>query len=378
MSAVVINEIGKEFFSIRSPEEDFHRNIYIKRFQGNGSKVNMIFDPGTKVDIPNLMEAADRLIGGLQNIHLIFLSHQDPDVSSNTPALLQIAPSSLVIASIDTWRLVKMYGIHESRFRAFEGFRSSWVNVKKTGHRIQFVSARFCHFRGALMCYDPESGVLFTGDFLGGTDSRTSPGAWADESSWEGISLFHQIYMPSSKAVKASLNRIARLNPMPDVIAPQHGDPIRGDLIPEFISRLGDLKVGLDLLDQAEPQKELAVVALNTFLDSLKDLYPEVHSNLLKAMASPQGFTTYFNFTAGTLTEMKVGVSESLAFFWKLLEQTVAEELLGNIHLMLSSALDQFSIPNPKQYAVTGGDIVEMVSTSEADLPLADTLDLGG
>jgi glyoxylase-like metal-dependent hydrolase (beta-lactamase superfamily II) len=377
MSGVVIHEVSKEFFSIRSPEEDFHRNIHIKRFRGNGAQVNMIFDPGTKVDIPNLMEAADQLIGGLQNIHLIFLSHQDPDVSSNTPALLQIAPSSLVIASIDTWRLVKMYGIHESRFRPFEGFRSSWVNVKKTGHRVQFLSARFCHFRGALMCYDPESGVLFTGDFLGGTDSRTSEGIWADEDSWEGISLFHQIYMPSSKAVKASLDRIARLNPMPDVIAPQHGDPIRGDLVPEFISRLGSLKVGLDLLDEGEPQKELAVVALNAFLDSLKELYPAVHGEVLKALERPQGFTTFFNFTAGTLTEMKVGIPESMAFFWKLLEQSVPVELHGNIQVMLTSSLDQFSLPSPRQFASAGGEGGEMLEASDAGLPLADTLDLG-
>lgn len=377
MSGVVITEVGKEFFSIRSPEEDFHRNIYIKRFRGNGAKVNMIFDPGTKVDIPNLMEAADRLIGGLQNIHLIFLSHQDPDVSSNTPALLQIAPSSLVLASIDTWRLVKMYGIHESRFRPFEGFRSSWVNVKKTGHRIQFVSARFCHFRGALMCFDPESGVLFTGDFLGGTDSRSSQGIWADEGSWEGVSLFHQIYMPSSKAVKASLDRIARLNPMPDVIAPQHGDPLRGDLIPEFISRLGSLKVGLDLLDDGEPQKELAVVALNAFLDSLKDLYPGVHAEVLQAMERPQGFTTFFNFTSGTLTELKLGLAESLAFFWKLLESAVPAELLGNVQVMLTSSLDQFSLPNPGQSASVGGDTVEVEEASGSGLPIADTLDLG-
>ena len=377
MAGVVINEVGKEFFSIRSPEEDFHRNIYIKRFVGNGAKVNMIFDPGTKVDIPNLMEAADHLIGGLQNIHLIFLSHQDPDVSSNTPALLQIAPSSLVIASIDTWRLVKMYGIHESRFRAFEGFKSSSVNVKATGHRVQFVSARYCHFRGGLMCYDPESGVLFTGDFLGGTDSRTSDGIWADESSWDGISLFHQIYMPSSKAMKDSLDRIARLNPMPDVIAPQHGDPFRGDLIPEFISRLGSLKVGLDLLDATEPQNELAVIALNAFLDSLKDLYPQVHGEVLTALDRPQGFTTFFNFTAGTLTEIKVGIPEALVFLWKILQQAVPTELQGNILVMLTSSLDQFSLPNPWQQGSISGDPVEMEESSGSSLPMADTLDLG-
>jgi hypothetical protein len=177
--------------------------------------------------------------------------------------------------------------------------------------------------------------------------------------------------------VKASLDRIARLNPMPDVIAPQHGDPIRGDLVPEFISRLGSLKVGLDLLDEGEPQKELAVVALNAFLDSLKELYPAVHGEVLKALERPQGFTTFFNFTAGTLTEMKVGIPESMAFFWKLLEQSVPVELHGNIQVMLTSSLDQFSLPSPRQFASAGGEGGEMLEASDAGLPLADTLDLG-
>ena len=190
----IISEVGKNFILMRSPEEDFHRNIYLKKFIQDGQLVSsMIFDPGTKLDMADLMVFLKDQIGGLENLEMIFLSHQDPDLTSNTPMVMANAKKSLLITSVDTWRLVKMYGIPQNRVFTTESFDSDTVNVKKTPLKIQFIPAPFCHFKGAMMTYDHESRVLFTGDFFSGVNSQTDDAIYATlrmlELIYDGIDL---------------------------------------------------------------------------------------------------------------------------------------------------------------------------------------------
>ena len=47
----------------------------IQKFVGSdGSQVNMIFDPGTKLDIGIVAKTLRDLIGGIQNINIIFIN----------------------------------------------------------------------------------------------------------------------------------------------------------------------------------------------------------------------------------------------------------------------------------------------------------------
>ena len=64
-------EISKNFFLYRSPEKDFHRNIYLKKFSGNGQVSYMIFDPGTESDVGNIFDGFGKIMGGINNINLI-------------------------------------------------------------------------------------------------------------------------------------------------------------------------------------------------------------------------------------------------------------------------------------------------------------------
>ncbi len=203
MNGTVITEIGEEFYHFKSSESDLYRNIYLKRFLGaDGSPVNMIMDPGTSMDVPVLAEAMNKPIGGTKNIDLIFLSHQDPDVASNAHFLLASSPDAQVVTSVDTFRLVRMYGIPEKNFFLIDNFNNRIPEKLKQKTEISFISAEFCHFKGAMMFHDHQSRIVFSGDFLGGMNSRHGEGIYASEESFSGISLFHQIYMPSNTAVK--------------------------------------------------------------------------------------------------------------------------------------------------------------------------------
>src|SRR5690606_4685038 len=82
-----------------------------------------------------------------------------------------------------------------------------------TGHRVVPVPSPFCHFRGAVMMYDPETRVLFSGDLFGGLTDAQAQGLWADESDWPGMRAFHQLYMPTNTALARTVQAIRALQP---------------------------------------------------------------------------------------------------------------------------------------------------------------------
>ncbi len=345
-----IYEIGKGFYLVRSDEKDFHRNIYFKRFSNDkGKAINMVMDPGTKKDLPNLILATKKLFGGIQNTHLIFLSHQDPDLTSVVPALLATAPKAKIFASIDTWRLLKMYGgIPEDRFMAIEDFKGDILNIKATGHKIRFVNATYCHFRGAMMFYDLETKILFTGDFFAGVDTRKDgEGVYATEESWDGISLFHEIYMPSTRALQETINRITLLEPFPDIIAPQHGDVIKGGLLLDFISRLYNLEVGIELLEKDTPEKDLTILAINEFLDKMKSVDPSFHKKLIEKLKVAKDFTPPFVFSGDVITDLKLSTTEAIKAIWNMADFLYSGENIEEIRTYFLSALDQYNVDHP-------------------------------
>ncbi len=344
-----LHEIGKEFYLLRSEEPEFHRNIYFKRFIGHdGSRVNMVMDPGTKLDLSRVIAAANHLFGGLQNLDIIFVSHQDPDLTSNLDAILTAAPKALLLASIDTWRLIHMYGLPDNRFKAIEDFRTDTLKIRKTGHLIKFVPAYYCHFRGAMMVYDYESRVLFTGDFMSGTDTRKGEGIYANEDSWPGIALFHSIYMPTNVVVRATIDRIGMLDPFPQVIAPQHGDVIKGEYVYDFLTRLMELDVGLDLIEKEKPEKETLIIAVNEFLEKLKSSDPGSYKFVLSRLKEPGKFTTPFYVPADIVVDVKVDVNDALRYLWYIIETKIEDISVQNAaKKMLLATLKQYNIKMP-------------------------------
>lgn len=340
-------EIGREFYLIRTPEKDLHRNIYVKRFIGQNNKVNMLFDPGTKLDTELLASALEKLIGGIQNVDIVFLSHQDPDVASNINVVLANAPHAVIAASTDTLRLIKMLGIPERNLYAIESSSSEYLIINKTGHKIQFLPAYFCHFRGAMMMYDYESKVLFSGDFLAGVNSRKGEGIHADDTSFNGIAFFHEIYMPSKKALQQTVDRITSLTPTPDVIAPQHGDVIAGRFVEDFLARISMLEVGLEIIKERKPMKDIVIVALNRLLDYLLQEESELHSKLLNKLSNPDEFTTVFQISNNSVIDIKVGPNNAVIHMWNSLEQLIPADKLNMIRIKYAEILDNYGLSLP-------------------------------
>ncbi len=270
-------EIAPDTFWVgkRDPGNIFYANPYLRRFRGTDPKTgrpnefNLLIDPGSSSDFAQVSTKVTSLIGGLDRLSAVFINHQDPDVGSSASIIsARYAPKAGILCSEDTWRLIVHQNLPRGRFIATEKF-SHGLNVP-TGHRLLPVPSPFCHFRGAVMLYDPQTRVLFTGDLFGGVTDVNAQGLWADESDWTGIRAFHQIYMPVNLALQRVVAVIRKLEPAVEIIAPQHGRLIRGPLIQTFLDRMEKLPVGLDIMDEAQDRSHLQ--AWNVVLERVMTL----------------------------------------------------------------------------------------------------------
>jgi serine/threonine-protein kinase len=259
----------------RPPGEIFYANPYLRVSEGNGQKFHLLIDPGSSRDVGVVQAKCSRVLRNeLQDIGAIFVNHQDPDVGSSIGVLLgKTIPGAHVMCSEDTWRLIQYYNVPRERFIALEKFPNGFD--LPTGETLVPVPSPFCHFVGAIMLYDPVSRVLFSGDLFGGLTARDAQGLWADESDWVGMRAFHQIYMPTNRALKLAINTIRNIKGGVDIIAPQHGRLIRGPYVKMFMERLENLPVGLDILSdrQATPEELRAWnTVLKRVMNTAKDL----------------------------------------------------------------------------------------------------------
>ncbi|WP_338869075.1 hypothetical protein [Myxococcus stipitatus] len=294
---IVPVEIAPETFWVgkREPGNIFYANPYLRRFRGTDAKTqrasefNLLIDPGSSSDFSTIHTKVTSLIGGMERLSALFINHQDPDVGSSASIIsARYAPRAGLLCSEDTWRLIVHQNLPRNRFIPTEKFAQG-LSVP-TGHKLLPVPSPFCHFRGAVMLYDPQTRVLFTGDLFGGLTDANARGLWAEESDWAGIRAFHQIYMPVNAALARAVATIRKLTPAVEIIAPQHGRVIRGPLVQQFLERMERLQVGLDIMDEAQDRTHLQ--AWNSVVD--------------RVLALARGYL-------GDSVDVKLGASEDLA-----------------------------------------------------------------
>ncbi len=227
--------------------------------QGEGVQSNQFLlvsaDTGAILD-PGGNLAYNPLYLGMQQhfpphkLAAILASHADPDI----------------IASLDRWMTATEAPIYISRL--WERFaphfckpgktRGRVVGLADAGERLRLgatnatrfeiwaLPAHFLHAEGNFQFYDPVSRILFSGDLgasLGaGLDASRPVTDLRDHIRFmEG---FHRRYMVSNKVLRWWTSMVEGL-PI-DMIAPQHGAPIAGPAVRQFIDWIRDLECGID------------------------------------------------------------------------------------------------------------------------------------
>lgn len=298
-------------------------NVYLRSFRGANKTTNMIIDPGPPVLFDEINERAKEVAGESRKIQMAYINHQDPDVGTNAIYFQKQNPRMTVITTEDTWRLTHFFGLKLSNFQPVDKFKKLRARLS-TGHIIRFVPTPFCHFRGACMLYDESSRILFSGDLFGGLSFNQD--LFATEEHWEGIRIFHQIYMPSQNAIRMAVERIRKLQPAPLMIAPQHGSIIKGELVEEFLQRMYDLPVGLDLLQPTIIDKEIYLQAINEILEGISEKAgSELVQDTLKLFDSADGsFPSLFKVQEGKITDIRE--DNVLGSFKNLIEQIIKDQ----------------------------------------------------
>ena len=335
----------KTYWVGRRSEALLERNIYLRVFSDGEKTVNLLIDPGPPEDLTPLVKKLSTLIGGVRNLHVMFLNHQDPDVSYNSGTIQKLNPNCLVLCSEDSWRLVQFYDLDPNRYKSVESFKDMKVTLS-TGHKLSFIPSPYCHFRGAVMLFDEENGTLFTGDLLGGLSFN--PDLYATADSWEGIATFHQIYMPSIAALKHAVSNIREIDELPKMIAPQHGSIITGDLVNQFLEKLDNLEVGLDLFIKEHTKKNY-IIALNELLsDFSKVVDREVIAGALSAFHSDSTFPNALVVRNGAVTDIKVDAQYAVEIFLRELRNRTPVDALDVIDISIVKVLTMWKISIPK------------------------------
>ncbi|MFO0692457.1 MAG: hypothetical protein U0230_02770 [Polyangiales bacterium] len=350
---------GTYWVGKRDPESIFHANPYLRVFHGTDKKTgkpnqfNLLIDPGSPSDFAIVSTKVAQVIGNMNRVSALFINHQDPDVGASAPMVMaRYAPKAHIVCSEDTWRLVVHQGLPRDRFIATEKATSRGLALP-TGHIIKPVPTPYCHFRGAVMLYDPETRVLFTGDLFGGLTEATADGLYADESDWKGMRAFHQIYMPAGAAIRRAVQQIRKLDPAPEILAPQHGRVIRGAYVAEFMHRLENLPCGVDILD--EDDKE-SLDAWNHVLSRVLDLAKQLLGSLAEArLADSAVLQDTLSFDGGRIQITSLGR-------WTIeraLEALTARERAAVTNVLRMEALtaaDQLGLPTPRIELEEGED----------------------
>ncbi len=239
----------------RDPRSIFHVNPYLRVFRRPGASIddagsyNLLIDPGSSSDFAVVSAKLGTVIGGPGRLSGMFINHQDPDVGSSAAVIsARYAPRASIFCSEATFRLIVHFNLPRDRFVDTDKLARG-ISIP-TGHVVLPVPTPFCHFRGAVMLYDPETRVLFSGDLFGGLTAAGARGLWADESDWSGMRAFHQTYMPTQRVLASAVRAIRKLDPPVEIIAPQHGRLLRGPILAKMLDRLEKLPVGLDILDE--------------------------------------------------------------------------------------------------------------------------------
>ncbi len=213
----------------------------------NGS-TGAIIDPGGNL-------AYNALVVGMQRhfpahrLGAILASHADPDI----------------IAALDRWMTSTEAPVYISRL--WERFAPHFCKPGKTlgrirglpdaGERLRLgeapdafeiwaLPAHFLHAEGNFQFYDPVSRILFSGD-LG---ASLGPGLRPDRVVTElaghirHMEGFHRRYMVANKVLRWWADMASGLDIQ--MIAPQHGAPMAGPAVAEFIDWVRGLDCGID------------------------------------------------------------------------------------------------------------------------------------
>jgi flavorubredoxin len=209
----------------------------------------VIIDPGGNMTYNELSLTMRKTIAP-QKLDYILASHADPDIIASLDRWMTSTQAKLVIS--------KLWARFAPHFCKLGKTDDRVIGIPDEGGRLAFgktelwlIPAHFMHAEGNFQFYDPVSKILFSGDLGVSLMSGESAAHFIDslKPMPPGMEAFHQRYMVCNKILKLWVRMVRQLDIA--LIVPQHGAPLRGAAIGEFIDWLDNLACGVDLMGPA-------------------------------------------------------------------------------------------------------------------------------
>ena len=208
-----------------------------------------IIDPGGNLAFNELFMGMTQHFPPHKLSYLI-ASHADPDIIASLDRWMTSTQATLYISKL--WERFAPHFCKPGKTAGrIIGIPDPGMRIKLGRSEIIALPAHFMHAEGNFQFWDPVSKILFSGD-LGvslGTSKEAGEIITSLAPHLARMEAFHRRYMVSQKILRLWANMVRDL-PI-KMIVPQHGAPLAGDAVKEFIGWIGDLTCGIDNVTQA-------------------------------------------------------------------------------------------------------------------------------
>jgi len=184
-----------------------------------------------------------------QRLQSIIASHADPDIIASLDRWMTATPAKVYISTL--WERFAPHfckaGKTEGRI---VGIPDPGMRIRVGRHELVALPAHFMHSEGNFQFWDPVSRILFSGDL--GVSLGGDPKEWITslEPYLPQMEPFHRRYMVSNKILRLWAQMVRRL-PI-EMIVPQHGAPLKGAAVRQFIDWAQDFHCGIDLMTERD------------------------------------------------------------------------------------------------------------------------------
>lgn len=217
---------------------DTNEYVIISNNQG------MLLDPGGIEIFPQVLTEITKYVN-TENIHTILASHQDPDIASSLAMWTDLCPHLKTYCSWIWTSFIAHFGMGTTLKLNPIPDEGMELAIGATSATVYVVPAHYCHSPGNFSCYDPKSGILFSGDIGAALLPSDFTGFYVKnfEKHIQYMEGFHKRWMPSKEALKQWVKRIRVIKP--NMICPQHGAIFQGENVNKLLDWLDDLEVGI-------------------------------------------------------------------------------------------------------------------------------------
>lgn len=207
-----------------------------------------LIDPGGNLAYNELYVGLQQQFA-LHRLSAIIASHADPDIIASLDRWMTATAAQVYISEI--WeRFIPHFCKPGKTAGRVVGIPDAGMHIAVGASRLVALPAHFMHSEGNFQFWDPASGILFSGDLAVsvGVDPRVTVTELGPHIAH--MTAFHRRYMVSGKVLKFWA-RMVRTLPI-RMIVPQHGAPLAGAAVRQFIEWASDLDCGIDLMTQSD------------------------------------------------------------------------------------------------------------------------------